>query len=115
MASRKGIRSIFARFTLFGTLLLFVSTTTFWVLALVCEGKNYDVVLIDYPEMPLAQRFSMVNNLRIRVDVSIANDWLVPFNVRSFPLVETQIRLTLILAVYLWRCHRHLARVGAME
>jgi hypothetical protein len=100
---------------LFGTLLLFASTTTFWVLGLVCDGKDYDVVLIDHPEMTLAQRFSMVNNLRILVDFSIANDWLVPFNVRSFPLVETQIRLTLILAVYLWRCHRHLARVGVVE
>ena len=66
---------------LFATLFLFTSTTTFWVLTLVDNGKQYQAVLIDHPEIPLGQKFMMANELD--VGLRVATDWLASFSVRS--------------------------------
>jgi hypothetical protein len=66
---------------LFVTLFLFASITTFWVLTLVNNEKQYQVILIDNLEIPLGKRVVKLNELNR--GLLMALDWLGSFTVRS--------------------------------
>ena len=74
------MRSASTRSMLFVTLFLFSSTTTFWVLKLIASGEEYQVVLINNPEMPLIQKIMMYREMS--KEMALAIDWLTSFSVR---------------------------------